>query len=92
MIQLVEFFRNSYKLDPFAFYCEMLEAFLLIGASAILTFTVLDPATKVFIPMYFAGSILGIISAMRRKAAFVLVLCAWFTTMNFIALVRLFVL
>ena len=36
MIQLIEFFRNSYKLDPFAFYCEMLEAFLLIGASAIL--------------------------------------------------------
>ena len=89
---IVRYFKESYRLSPFAFYCEMLEAFLLIGASAILTFTVLDPATKVFIPMYFAGSILGIISAMRRKAAFVLVLCAWFTTMNFIALVRLFVL
>ena len=92
MIQLVEFFRNSYKLDPFAFYCEMLESILLIGASAILTFTVLDPATKVFIPMYFAGSILGIISALRRKAAFVLVLCAWFTMMNAIALLKLFIL
>jgi len=91
MNQLIEFFRNSYRLDPFAFYCEMIEAIFLISASAILTFTVLDPATKIFIPMYFIGSILGIISAVRRKAAFVLVLCAWFTSMNAIALLKLFV-
>lgn len=45
----------------------MVEAFFLISASAILTFTVLDPATKIFIPMYFFGSILGIVSAVRRK-------------------------
>tara|TARA_B100001287_G_C22574520_1_gene477932 strand:+ start:668 stop:883 length:216 start_codon:yes stop_codon:yes gene_type:complete len=68
----------------------MAEATFLISASAILTFTVLDPATKIFIPMYFIGSILGVISAVIRQAAFVIVLCSWFTLMNAIALVKLF--
>ena len=68
----------------------MAEATLLISASAILTYTVLNPATKIFIPLYLAGSILGIISAVIRRAAFVIVLCSWFTIMNVIALWRLF--
>ena len=68
----------------------MAEASFLISASAILTFTVLDPATKIFIPMYFVGSMLGVVSAVIRKAAFVILLCSWFSIMNGIAIWRLF--
>jgi len=68
----------------------MVEALFLISASAVLTFTILDPATKIFIPLYFLGSILGVISAVIRQAAFVIVLCSWFTSMNAIALIKLF--
>jgi len=68
----------------------MAEASFLISASAILTFTVLNPATKIFIPMYFIGSILGVISGVIRQAAFVVILCSWFTLMNTIALIKLF--
>ena len=69
----------------------MAEAALLISASAVLTFTILDPATRIFIPMYLVGSILGVISAVIRKAAFVIVLCSWFVIMNTISLVQLFI-
>ena len=69
----------------------MIEALFLISASAVLTFTVLNPATKIFIPMYLIGSILGVISAVIRQAAFVIVLCSWFTLMNTIALIKLFI-
>lgn len=86
------FWKESFRLSPTAFYCELLEATFLISASAILTFTILSPATKIFIPMYFIGSILGVVSAIIRKAAFVIVLCSWFTIMNFIALIKLFIL
>ena len=75
MERIISFFKESHRLSPTAFYCEMAEATFLISASAILTFTVLDPATKIFIPMYFVGSILGVISAVIRQAAFVIVLC-----------------
>ena len=84
------FFKESYRLSPVAFYCEMIEAAFLISASAILSFTILDPATKIFVPMYLIGSILGIISAVIRQAAFVILLCSWFTVMNLFALVQLF--
>ena len=90
MERIIQFFKKSHRLSPTAFYCELAEASLLISASAILTFTVLNPATKIFIPLYFAGSILGVISAVIRQAAFVIVLCSWFTLMNAIALIKLF--
>ena len=90
MERIIQFFKKSHLLSPTAFYCEMAEATFLISASAILTFTVLNPATKIFIPMYFVGSILGVISAVIRKAAVVIVLCSWFTAMNGIAIWKLF--
>ena len=91
MIKTVtNFIKESYHNSKVAFFCEMAEATLLISASAVLTYTVLNPATKIFIPLYLAGSILGIISAIIRRAAFVIVLCSWFTIMNVIALWRIF--
>ena len=90
--KIIEFFKNSYRTSPLAFYCEMIEAVFLIAASAILSFTILDPATTIFVPMYLIGSLLGVISAVIRQAAFVIVLCSWFVVMNLLALIQLFVL
>jgi len=89
---VVDFFKESYRLSPFAFYCELVETIFLVGASAVLTLTVLDPATKIFIPLYLIGSILGVISTIIRKAGFAIVLCAWFVVMNSIAMIQLFLL
>ena len=88
---VINYFKESYKQSKVAFYCELCEAILVGGASATLTFTVLDPATKVFIPMYFVGSLMGVISTTIRKAAFATILTSWFTIMNAIALVKLFI-
>ncbi len=89
MQNIKQFWINSYKLSPVAFYCEMIEAVFLITASAVLSFTILDPDGWHFVPLYLIGSILGIISAIIRQAAFVIVLCSWFTAMNLYALVQL---
>jgi len=89
MQNIKQFWINSYKLSPVAFYCEMIEAVFLITASAILSFTILDPDGWHFVPLYLIGSMLGIISAIIRQAAFVIVLCSWFTAMNLYALVQL---
>lgn len=89
MQNIKQFWINSYKLSPLAFYCEMIEAVFLITASAILSFTILDPNGWHFVPLYLIGSMLGIISAIIRQAAFVIVLCSWFTAMNLYALVQL---
>ena len=88
---VINYFKESYKQSKIAFYCELCEAVLVGGASATLTLTVLDPATKVFVPMYFVGSMMGVISTTIRKAAFATILTSWFTIMNAIALVKLFI-
>tara|TARA_B100000674_G_C37557253_1_gene785661 strand:- start:243 stop:524 length:282 start_codon:yes stop_codon:yes gene_type:complete len=89
MTRVVSFFKDSYIASPFAFVCEMIEAVFLISASAILSFTILAPNGWYFVPLYLVGSMLGIVSAVLRKAAFVIVLCSWFTVMNIIALAQL---
>ena len=83
-------FQKSYQLSPTAYYCELAETVLLIAASAILTFTVLDPATRIFIPLYFVGSCLGIVSTVIRVAPMATVLCTWFAIMNLVAMIQLF--
>ena len=87
---VINYFKESYKQSKVAFYCELCEAVLVGGGSATLTLTVLDPATKVFVPMYFVGSMMGVISTTIRKAAFATILTSWFTIMNGIALIKLF--
>jgi len=89
---VIDFFKESYRLSPVAFYCELIETILLVSASAVLTLTVLDPATKIFIPLYLVGSILGVVSTIIRKAGFAIVLCGWFVVMNIIAMIQLFIL
>ena len=89
MQKIYKFFKDSYKLSPVAFYCEMVEAAFLISASAVLSVTILDPNGWHFVPLYLLGSMLGVVSAIIRKAAFVIVLCSWFTIMNIYALIQL---
>ena len=90
--RIQQHFRKSYELSPTAYYCELFETLILISASAVLTFTVLDPATRIFIPMYFVGSCLGIVSTIIRVAPMATILCSWFAIMNLVAMVQLFIL
>lgn len=89
--RIISYFGETYRLSPVIFYAELIELVLLVGASIVLTVTVLDPATQWFIPLYLVGSIFGLTSAILRRAGFVILLCGWFTMMNTISLVRLIV-
>lgn len=89
--KVYNFFKHSYTTDRIAFYAEILETILLVSASAILSFTITDPATKIFIPLYLAGSLLAMFSTYRRGSSAIL-LCTWFTIMNTWAFIQLFIL
>ena len=89
--KIINFFKHSYKTDRVAFYAEIVETILLVSASAILSFTITDPATKIFIPLYLAGSLLAMFSTYRRGSSAIL-LCTWFTIMNSWAFIQLFIL
>ncbi len=90
MNAIVNFWKESYTSNPLAFYIEAVSAVSVIIGSAILTYTVLDPRPDIFVPFYFVGSSTGLWGAVLRKTAWIVVLTAWFTTMNTIALYQLF--
>ena len=54
--KIIDYFKESYQKSKLAFYCEVFETLLLVTGSAILTFTILDPATKIFVPLYLVVS------------------------------------
>tara|TARA_B100000424_G_C22714016_1_gene388411 strand:- start:289 stop:576 length:288 start_codon:yes stop_codon:yes gene_type:complete len=89
ILKIKNFFVLSYQTSKTAFWLELLEAVFLIAASAILSFTILDPATKIFIPLYLIGSVASVISTYLRGST-AIVLCLWFTAMNSWAFVQLF--
>jgi len=88
--KIINFFKQSYATDRMAFYAEIVETTVLIVASAVLSFTILDPTT-IFVPLYLVGSILAVFSTYRRGSS-AIVLCTWFTIMNSWAFVQLFIL
>ena len=90
-MKIINFFKKSYATDRTAFYAEIVETTLLIIASAVLSFTILDPATEIFIPLYLLGSMLAVFSTYRRGSS-AIVLCTWFTVMNSWAFIQLFIL
>ena len=91
MNKIINFFKQSYATDRMAFYAEIVETTVLIIASAILSFTILDPATTLFVPLYLIGSLLAVFSTYRRGSS-AIVLCTWFTIMNSWAFVQVFIL
>lgn len=87
--RIKDFFVESYKNNPRAFYVEMTEAVATMTASLIMSLTVLDPATKLFIPLFLIGGILGTVSCYMRKSS-AIVLTSWFTVVNLWAFSQLF--
>jgi hypothetical protein len=89
--RIKDFFVESYKNNPKAFYIEVSEALATMSASLIMSLTVLNPATHIFIPLFLVGGILGTASCYLRKSS-AIVLTGWFTIVNVWAVVQLFIL
>ena len=85
-----EFWLESYRTDKKAFYLEMVSAICVITGGGILTWTVLEPLPKMFIPLYWFGSVAGVIGAYYRKSSWIMVLMLTFVIMHTIGLWRLF--
>tara|TARA_E500000178_G_scaffold311356_1_gene327196 strand:- start:336 stop:617 length:282 start_codon:yes stop_codon:yes gene_type:complete len=87
-----EFWATSYNTDKTAFYLEIISvAFTIIG-SCVLTFTSPEPIMEYVFPVYLVGSLTLAIACWRRRIIWTLVLASWFTIMNVIGNIKVFVL
>ena len=89
---LKEFWVNSYNTDKTAFYLEVISVAFTIAGSVILTFTSPYPIMEYVFPVYLLGSSTLAIACWRRRIIWTFVLASWFTIMNIIGNIKVFLL
>ena len=87
---LKEFWVNSYKTDQEAFWYELLSVSVTIIGSCILTFTSPHPTMHYVFPLYLIGSSTLCYASYRRRNIWIVVLSGWFTLMNIIGNLKVF--
>ena len=89
---LKEFWVNSYVTDQVDFWNELLSVSVNIIVSFILTFTSPHPTMHYVFPLYLIGSSTLCYASYRRRQIWIVVLSGWFTLMNIIGNLKVFVL
>jgi hypothetical protein len=69
---LKEFWVNSYKSDPTAFYFEVVSVAFTVCGSCILTFTSPHPIMTIVFPLYWVGSSTMLYAGIRRRQIIIL--------------------
>jgi len=90
--EIKQFWKVSYETDKIAFYLELVSVAFTITGSLLLTFGSPHPNMAHVFPVYIFGSATLAIASYRRKIIWTLVLASWFTTMNLIGNIRVFLL
>lgn len=90
--EIKQFWKISYETDHTAFYLELISVIFTITGSLLLTFGSPTPNMAHVFPIYIVGSLTLAIACWRRKILWTLVLASWFTIMNLIGNIRVFML
>ena len=85
-----DFWLTSYRTDKTAFYYELVSVVFTIVGSCILTFTSPYPIMEWVFPLYLVGSITLAIGSYRRRIIWTTILASWFTIMNVIGNIKVF--
>ena len=82
MQKVKDFWINSYKSDKVAFGFELIIFVFTVIASLTLAFNAIDPNMLVIYPSFFVGSVTQCYAAVRRGAAWVMLLTGYFAVIN----------
>lgn len=82
MQQIKAFWVNSYKTDKIAFFFELVSFIFTVAASLTLAVNADNPNMLVVYPGFFVGSVTQCYAAVRRGAAWVMLLTFYFAIVN----------
>ncbi len=80
--KIIEFWRDSYRSDRVAFYFELTSFLFIVGASLTLAINAASPNMMIVYPFFFIGSMAQCYAAVRRGAAWVILLSGYFVFIN----------
>jgi len=81
-IQIIEFWKKSYHSDKTAFGLELISFVFTVAASLYLAIHAADPDMRFVYPGFFVGAITQCYAALRRGAAWVMLLTFYFAIVN----------
>ena len=82
MQKVKDFWINSYKSDKIAFGFELVSFVFTVMASLTLAVNAQDPNMLIIYPFFFIGSVTQCYAAVRRGAAWVMLLTGYFAVVN----------
>ena len=85
-----DFWITSYRTDQTAFWFELVSVIFTIAGSCILTFSSPNPIMEWVFRLYLVGSTTLAIGSYRRRIIWTTVLASWFTIMNVIGNIKVF--
>ena len=77
MQKIKQFWINSYTTDKVAFAFELISFVFTVAASLTLAFNAKDPNMLIIYPFFFVGSVTQCYAAVRRGAAWVMLLTGY---------------
>ena len=80
--KIASFWENSYKSDRIAFGFELASFVFTVSASLTLALSARDPNMMLVYPFFFIGSTTQCYAAVRRGAAWVMLLTGYFSFIN----------
>lgn len=82
MQRAIQFWIHSYQSDPVAFGFELVSFIVTVMASMMLAINAQNPDMTIVYPFFFVGALSQCYAALRRGAAWVMLLTAYFTFIN----------
>jgi len=80
--KIVDFWKSSYQSDRVAFAFELVSFVFTVSASLTLAINARDPNMMLVYPFFFIGSTTQCYAAIRRGAAWVMLLTGYFSFIN----------
>ena len=82
MRKIVDFWLQSYRSDPTAFFFEMISFIFTVSASLYLAMNAKSPNMLFVYPGFFLGSITQLYASYRRRAAWIMLITFYFAIIN----------
>ena len=82
MQKVKQFWINSYTSDKTAFFFELISFIFTVGASMLLAVNADNPNMLLVYPGFFLGSVTQLYASLRRGAAWIMLLTAYFACVN----------
>ena len=85
---ILNFWRDSFRSNPIAFYLELISFIFVVIATVLLSISAKNPNMALIYPFFLLSSLSAIFAHLRRKLAWPLLASSYFVCVNIVGFIR----